>query len=327
MLLLALLLGFAQDPHPLVIHRVDVSGFPTVRVEFSVQAHQALRLSLWDPGQVGASFGGERQPFNAVIRLPGEEEARAAAIVLDLSGSIAPHLDAIRDFLHRLPFHAAPGQEVLVVEIRSRPVVAMPPGPPERLALFAPELVPRGNSAIRDGIVMALEALAELHSPGAVLVISDGLDNASRATAEDVQRMALSLNAPLHAMAVGSGPGRQALLDLAKGAGGFPLDLGGGQGHVSAVRFLFGEEAPRYLGVLEAREQVRGTSGPLFLELQGTDTLYSSQALSVLMDNRSFGGGGSSKTRSALPVAGLTVALGALRFVSALLVRRMAFKE
>jgi Ca-activated chloride channel family protein len=141
---------------------------------------------------------GREQP----IRFFAHEEAPVSlAIILDSSGSMEAKWNRARNMLARLCENLAPQDEIFLVTVQRRAKLLV--DYTSDCGTMESQLVtaqPRGMTALLDAIPMAVEHLRHASNPRrAILIVSDGGDNASRARLTDVRRQAREANAQVYA--------------------------------------------------------------------------------------------------------------------------------
>jgi Ca-activated chloride channel family protein len=127
-------------------------------------------------------------------------------IVLDLSGSMQRVLSTAKESLRTLLNDANPADEAFLNAVSTRPRAY------SGFTQDFDELIHRvaferadGNTALIDTIYGSLRQLRSgVHSRKALLVISDGMDNHSRYSREELLRYAVEADAQIYAIAVGA---------------------------------------------------------------------------------------------------------------------------
>ena len=143
------------------------------------------------------------------IRSFGEEDAPVSmGIVLDLSGSMKGVLGAAKDSLRALMKDANPTDEAFLNTVSTRPRAysGFTHDFDEVLARIAGENA-GGDTALIDTIYESLTELRSgVHTRKALLVISDGMDNHSHYSREELLRRAVESDAQIYTVAVGHLP-------------------------------------------------------------------------------------------------------------------------
>ncbi len=175
-----------------------------------------------------------------VTQFAMEDEPVAVGLVFDISGSMGPKLRLARDAVAQFLDTANPEDEFFLVEFNDRPTLVVPltrdtEGIQNQLA-FAQS---RGRTALLDALALSLHELKRsTERRKALLIISDGGDNASRYTEGELRHMVREGDALIYAIGIyepfasrgrspeeAAGPGL--LGDLASQTGGthFPAEL------------------------------------------------------------------------------------------------------
>ena len=143
------------------------------------------------------------------IRSFGEEDAPVSmGVVLDLSGSMKGVLGAAKESLRALMKDANPADEAFLNTVSTRPRAysGFTHDFAEVLGRIAGENA-GGDTALIDAIYESLQELRSgVHTRKALLVISDGMDNHSRYSREELLRRAVESDAQIYTMAVGGAP-------------------------------------------------------------------------------------------------------------------------
>jgi Ca-activated chloride channel family protein len=143
------------------------------------------------------------------IRSFSEEDAPVSmGIVLDLSGSMKGVLGAAKESLRALMKDANPADEAFLNTVSTRPRAysGFTHDFDEVLGRIAGENA-GGDTALIDAIYESLQELRSgVHTRKALLVISDGMDNHSRYSREELLRLAAESDAQIYTMAVGNAP-------------------------------------------------------------------------------------------------------------------------
>ena len=146
---------------------------------------------------------GVRQQLQAF----SEEDAPVSmGIVLDLSGSMKGYLDAAKESLRSLMNDANPGDEAFLNAVSTSP---------RKYSGFTvdfDEILQRvafegagGDTALIDTVYGSLQELRSgVHARKALLVISDGMDNHSRYSRQELLELAMESDAQVYTIAVGN---------------------------------------------------------------------------------------------------------------------------
>jgi len=138
------------------------------------------------------------------IRTFNEEDAPVSlGIVLDMSGSMAGYLEAAKEALRALVKQANPGDEIFVNGVSTSPKAYsnFEDSLEETLRRVEAEGA-GGRTALIDTICESLKELRSgVHARRALVVISDGMDNHSRYTSEELRRVWEETDAQIYTIA------------------------------------------------------------------------------------------------------------------------------
>jgi Ca-activated chloride channel family protein len=179
---------------------------------------------------------GVRRP----VRSFSEEDAPVSmGIVLDLSGSMARVLETAKASLRTLMKDANPDDEAFLNGVSTRPrAYSGFTDNFDDIVRQAETERAHGYTALIDTIYGSLEQLrAGVYPRKALVIISDGMDNHSRYTSRELQRLAVEADAQIYAIAVSGGAPRTKGVDFAEEMGGlsFLNELASKTGGISFV--------------------------------------------------------------------------------------------
>jgi Ca-activated chloride channel family protein len=133
-----------------------------------------------------------------------EEIPASVALIFDISGSMAPRLAVARNAIARFLDAGSPEDEYALIEFANRPDVVQDFTSDtvelrNRIALVGGS----GATALYDAVYLGIEHLRHAHNPRkALLLITDGEDNHSRYTLDDVKRLAMESEVQLYAIGI-----------------------------------------------------------------------------------------------------------------------------
>jgi Ca-activated chloride channel family protein len=133
----------------------------------------------------------------------GEDDAPASiGFVLDTSLSMGAKLDQARQAVEELLRSANPADEFFLLPFDSKPgAVTGFTSRAEDIEEQLARVKPSGTTALLDAIQRAFVNIRKAHNARrAIIIISDGGDNHSRATKLDIRRMALEADAQVYAV-------------------------------------------------------------------------------------------------------------------------------
>ena len=145
---------------------------------------------------------GREQP----IRFFAHEDAPVSlAVILDTSGSMAGKWSRARDMLASFCENLAPGDELFLVTLERQPSLLTDYSADcaeiENRLLFTQ---PHGATALLDAIPLAVQHLRHArHARHAILIISDGGENASRTHLGSIRNLAREANAQIYSATLG----------------------------------------------------------------------------------------------------------------------------
>jgi VWFA-related protein len=146
---------------------------------------------------------------------PGTKEPVTTVLVLDRSGSmkdpvgegdIVSKMEALHHAASRFVELMRPGARTTLLPFSDRPDSPQPfTADKESLKQGIRQLFPRGQTAVFDATHAAVQSLAAERPEGkrAVVVLTDGMDNRSRRSAEAVAARAQAADVPLHILGFG----------------------------------------------------------------------------------------------------------------------------
>uniref|UniRef100_Q02CM7 von Willebrand factor, type A n=1 Tax=Solibacter usitatus (strain Ellin6076) TaxID=234267 RepID=Q02CM7_SOLUE len=145
---------------------------------------------------------GREQPIRSFAH---DDAPLSVAIVLDSSGSMGRKWNRACAMLARLCEQLGPEDEFFLVTVQQRARLLLDYtsncGTMQNRLVMAK---PHGMTALLDAIPLAVEHLRKAaHPRHAILIISDGGENASRVRLHDVRRQAREANAPVYAATLG----------------------------------------------------------------------------------------------------------------------------
>lgn len=226
--------------------RVPPPGAPT-GLTFSATARSVrVPVSVLDKrgepvlGLTGENFklseDGRQQP---VTFFSGERRPLRIALALDTSGSMRDKISEVADALRHFINLLEPADEIMVITFSSSVHVEEDfTSDRERLARVFSRLHPAQDTALYDAALEAIQRVASGPAESkAVVLVTDGVDTASRATFEQVREVARRSEVPVFSIGIGSDAGFRTIFrpmgipgtgPRGPGRGGWPG--GGGRG-------------------------------------------------------------------------------------------------
>lgn len=175
-----------------------------VVVHATVRDRHGKYVSGLTPQAFRVFENGEPRPVSV---FSGHYEPVTLGLILDVSGSMTRTRERLAYAASAFAGTGSPDDELFAIVVGDRPVPVLPPDAPFtsdahvlRTAIARAHR-PGGMTALYSAIAEGLDQLARgSNSRRALVVISDGLDNASRITFDDTLRRAQVSNAALYAV-------------------------------------------------------------------------------------------------------------------------------
>ena len=146
-----------------------------------------------------------------IVSFSREDVPCTLAIVLDTSESMAHQLSLAKQATSEILANMEPEDEVLLAGVSDVPQIKAPlTGDAASVRGILPFLKPGGNTALIDGIYLALAQLRSAHNARkALLIVSDGMDNNSGHSKSALMRMAVEADVQIYTVSIGT-PSRTA---------------------------------------------------------------------------------------------------------------------
>jgi tight adherence protein C len=207
----------ADDPVRLTVDRLDASEFPTVRVIVSATDASGRAITGVTERDLHVTESG--MPQTATIELAAVNAPVTLALALDTSGSMAgapfsAAKAAIASMLERL----GPSDSAALITFATTARVAHPlTGDTKAVVNTLSRTAAGGNTAVYDGLVAALDAIADAppDSRRAVVLLTDGVDTSSGSSRAAAVARAAAAGHPIYVVALGTSVDHGALEDLA----------------------------------------------------------------------------------------------------------------
>lgn len=217
---------------------------PTIRLDVNL-----VQLPLTVTDSHGRSVGGlPQQAFqvyvddvlNPITAFYGDDAPITAGIVIDNSASMAAKTSEVISSAVAFANGSNPVDQLFVLHFNDRVRLGLPPGVPftgniSMLKAAASDFHLGGTTALYDALIFAETQFRQaIYARKIILVITDGVDNSSKATLEDVRARTERIGVVVFAMglfdATDSARGTPILTDLAMKTGGaafFPKTISG----------------------------------------------------------------------------------------------------
>ena len=178
-----------QNSIALQITQVDTSAFPLIHVYVSVRDAQGEPLPI-NPGRLVLKENGVA--VNAQdIKGSNVVKELTSLLVMDVSGSMnfAGKLDAAKDAARDYIKQLRSGDQTGIIIFNTKVNVVNPITLDNSTLLKAIDKIQaRDDTAMYDALIKAVEMLNPLSGRKAIIVLTDGMDNASQGTPEQVLR-------------------------------------------------------------------------------------------------------------------------------------------
>jgi len=180
----------------LLLRSMISRGTPQHRVCRFGMLHVMRRLTWLAMGMLCVTAAGQQPPSLVSI-----------GIVFDTSGSMGAKLQRSRQLAAQFIRAANPQDEFFLIEFNNRPVVTIPfTADTEKIQEHLVFTQSKGRSALWDAVYLALNEIKKGQRPHkALLVISDGGDNSSHYTENEISNLVSEARVPIYAFGV-NGP-------------------------------------------------------------------------------------------------------------------------
>ncbi|MBN2387191.1 MAG: VWA domain-containing protein [Anaerolineales bacterium] len=169
------------------ITQVDTTNFPQVTVYLSVTDANGAPLGV-EPDQILLYEEGQLVQPDQISGM-GEIGPLTTLLVVDVSGSMynGGKLEAAQQAAQAYIDQMRPGDQAGLISFNTE-VVYVQPVTADRQALYTAidSLVAQNDTAMFDALTQAIQALQPISGRKAIIVLTDGLDNVSASTLEDV---------------------------------------------------------------------------------------------------------------------------------------------
>ena len=139
-----------------------------------------------------------------VAQFSSEDAPLSIGMVFDTSGSMGPKLQKSRQAAAQFFKTANPEDEFFLITFNDRPELVMPfTTDTEEMQNRLTFTQSKGRTALLDGIYMAMNQMKKAHNPRkALLIISDGGDNSSRYTENEVKNAVREADVQIYAIGI-----------------------------------------------------------------------------------------------------------------------------
>jgi Ca-activated chloride channel homolog len=204
--------AFAQDARVAVLPRKSDRPLDTTSVSIRVDSRLVLvPVSVTDwADQFVTGLGKENfRVFDdnmeqQISHFASEDAPVSVALVLDASGSMEKKLDKAKEAVLEFVDASNPADEFTLIEVNQHPRVLMPfTSELADIQAQLPLLQSGGRTALLDAICIALSELKHArHSRKAIVIMSDGGDNASRYKDRQVMRLVREADVQIYSIGI-----------------------------------------------------------------------------------------------------------------------------
>ena len=204
----------------------------TVRVPVSVLDKVGQPVMGLQGEDFQVSEDGKRQK---VTLFSGERRPLRIAMALDVSGSMDNKIRQVEEALRHFIDLLEPADEILVITFSDQVRVVQDfTSDRDLLARVLDNLEPAGSTAFYDAAYLAIQRVAKVPAESkAVVLVTDGVDTASRTSFADLRELARRTEVPVFSLGLDGGNGLRNLSRPpgGRGPGGGGLGRPGGSGH------------------------------------------------------------------------------------------------
>ena len=139
-----------------------------------------------------------------IAQFSSEDAPLSVGIVFDTSGSMGAKLEKSRQAVAQFMKTANPEDEFFLIQFNDRPELMVPFTPEtEEIQNRLTFVQSKGRTALLDGVYMAMNLMKKAHNPRkAILIISDGGDNSSRYTENEVKNAVREADVQIYAIGI-----------------------------------------------------------------------------------------------------------------------------
>lgn len=215
------------DNYDFTIEQIDVSDFPKIKLYVSsYDSYEERTIPLKTKFLTVRQLGKEGYTVvnNLKVSKLDQQEKLNTCLVADVSGSMYELLDDVEDsmydFVTCLQFDAH--DEVSLITFDDCVYETMDFTNDKNMALDAVSNLYIGNcTSLYDALYVAVCKTSRTKGAKCVMAFTDGYDNTSTKTAEDVIRIANTLDIPIYLIGIGSDVEYYELNDICERTGGF----------------------------------------------------------------------------------------------------------
>jgi VWFA-related protein len=209
----------------LSLNQINIERFPEINIYLTIADERGTPLKGLEINNFKVQEDGRLVQVKGVFPLEKGEEPLSVVLAIDRSGSmrgqpIKDALQAAKDFVREM----RPIDRVGLVSFDNRVTVIGRPYADKGPLLKAIDKIKVGkDTALNDAIMKSLQLLSPFSGRRAVVVLTDGKENRSKATREATIKEAARLGIPIITVGLGREVDVDALDAIADGSGGRPF--------------------------------------------------------------------------------------------------------
>jgi VWFA-related protein len=206
----------------LSLNQINIERFPEINIYLTAADERGTPLKGLEINNFGVQEDGNSVRVKGVFPLDKGEEPLSVVLAIDRSGSmrgqpIKDALQAAKDFIREM----RPIDRVGLVSFDDRVTVIGRPYVDKGPLVKAIDKIKVGkDTALNDAVMKSLQLLSPFTGRRAVIVLTDGKENRSKATRDETIKEAVRLGVPIITVGLGKEVDVDALDAMADGSGG-----------------------------------------------------------------------------------------------------------
>lgn len=195
-----------QTSANLNISQIDTNNFPEVKMYFTINEQGGNIVKNIDKKNIRL-YDGEKEYNINDFSYVNEKEPVSLNMVIDTSGSMSSNMEVCKDiaidFINNINFNM--GDRVEVVKFNDEAKINNYfTSNKESLINSITDLSTDGGTALYDSLIMALNETNKEDGVKCIIAFTDGIDNRSQNTSEDVIELSKTLDIPIYIIGIGS---------------------------------------------------------------------------------------------------------------------------
>lgn len=270
----ALMAAIPLTDFTVTVEQYDLSDYPTVRLYVDVRDASGNFISNLGANAFyvneGRAVDGPfvRQTVTRAAQI-NENAGLSLGLVADVSGSMGDVMgqakQAMRSFVGTMQF--AKGDEVELVEFATNSYICNSfTSDASHVTRSIDAMTPGGQTRLYDTLISEIERISSRSNAKCVIGFTDGYDNISVYSAQDVVDRANAAHVPVFLIGVGSSCDESALRSIAQRTGGFYTNISSLSSLEQVYNSIYSQEKEVYL--VEYTAQDSGFDGASYVNLQ-----------------------------------------------------------